>query len=271
MLLHYLDTIQHALRPLQSDASLNAQQQIFVDHMQRTTEKLYAVLAPVPPGKTALYDILPTIPQSFEQSLSVLYGYARMLMTQPDSFEGQGVTSAQKISLTTIYDASMALSQDITQHRRDMFAYRVSQRQQSAAMMDITEILEETLPVCRYYLRDTALRFTWQLDTVPQAFAHPYHLNALIKHILTTIADELLEYGTIRLHLQQTASTADITIFATGLTGNDEEYKILFQKEGRHLYRQQFEQYGGHLKIMTHPGQGITLYLQLPLSSVKSV
>ncbi|MEM7040688.1 MAG: carboxypeptidase-like regulatory domain-containing protein, partial [Bacteroidota bacterium] len=61
MLLNYLDTIQQALAPLQADTSLNAQQRIFIDHMQRTTDQLHTILAPIPPGQVALYEILPTI------------------------------------------------------------------------------------------------------------------------------------------------------------------------------------------------------------------
>ena len=259
-----LSNIQALLQQLLQDKTLTSQQQTFVKHMSQSADQLFALIEPVPAGLLALHEIIPTLPASFNQALPVLYGYARLLLDQPATFDRDALTPSQHTLLTQIYEHSLTFSQRIEKLKRDAFLSRVQQRQQSREQFNLNALLEQMIPVYRYWLRDASVRFTADLQAIPDVLSHPYHLNAIIRHIVVTIATELLEYGELHLSCSCNKSRAVVAIFATGLQGTSVEMDILFRIEGRHVYQQQMAKLGSEMKIDVTPGSGTTFYIYVP-------
>lgn len=267
----HLARIQQTASRLLTDstADLTPQQQTFIQHIARTAEKTHQQIHTLPDHTIVLQEVLSVIGEPFEQSLVALYGYARMLLDSPASFGGT-LPAFQQEALRQIYEDGVAVARLTDRLRKDAVTTRLDQRKQSPGIFDVAQLLrDQTVPLCEYWLRD--LPVTFQV-TIPQqltpAYGHPYHLNALVQHIPLTAARELIAYGIIRL--EATAITSDmiqVSIVVSGLQLTEDVLQTLFQKDGRHLYRQTLERIDNQLYTERLPGRGAAFHIRLPIHS----
>src|SRR5688500_15778551 len=100
-----LHEIQTAAQSLLAEP-LSPRQRPFVRHILNTADRLYTLVEARPPGDQALRAVLPVLGKDVSQPQSALFGYARMLIESPASFEAVP-DEQQQLLLSLIYDRAV--------------------------------------------------------------------------------------------------------------------------------------------------------------------
>lgn len=264
-----LDEIRQTIKPVAQDQSLNPQQAMFVTHIEKTTDRLQQQIEFLPDREYAELQVLPVLGEQFLQPLVAIYGYAKLLLDSPQSFDGALVTGENRASLEAIFSTGRALEQHIESLSQQAFQHRLDARKSPPQSLDLQAFIAENLPIYRYWIRDCAVQIQHTqeniLDHQPITIvARPYHLNALFQHIISVMAREWIEYGVIRLSTEIMDEFAELAIFCTGVQLMEQDMETLFHKDGRAVYLQQLQKMGGDIETSVQAGVGSTIIVRLP-------
>lgn len=241
---------------LEQPTILNAQQLTFVQHIHTISDAQHKQFEPMPSSAYALQRIIPTMSESLLQQQSALFGYAKLLLEHPESFDGVAFPDVHRAHIERISHLGQQLYH-LTEHiQQSALTERQTQQNRSAVHFDVATLLEDEMPVLRYFLRDKAIQLS-NHSTSLAVCASPYHLSAFIQHIILTVADELIEYGHIQLKTDRQA----LHIFCTGIQLTQADIDTLFTKQGRYVYPRRFEKEGGTITFAREQGRGSSIIL----------
>ena len=261
-----LQQIEASVEHVLQDGNLNPQQLTFVHHIQKMAGELSLALSHIPQTEYALNRIIPGFGDSFLQQQVALFGYARLLLEKPESFGDAVLSEYQRDEIQRIYQHGQALYQLTEQIMASAQSERLEQHNALPDEIVLDALLSDEAPVLQYLLRDVPVQLSIEHGPV-MVVANAYHLRALIQHIVTTLALELIEYGRIKINTGKNHQDVSLNIFCTGIQLDAREIDILFKKNGRYLYPQRLEKEGGAIRFFRESGRGAII--QLILSSIK--
>jgi hypothetical protein len=263
-----LEDIVSLAAALATDDSFNPQQQTFLRHMHNTAQELHALAQDIPPTEYAMRMIIPVLGEAFSKPQAVLFGYAKMLLEQPEAFGGHHLSAQQQQQISLVYDKSIELARLTDQLQQAAIDERKEQHNARAVIFDLNMHIWQNIPVYRYWLRNKAVKVTAEFPQgLPPVLCNPYHIAAIAQHIVLTMATELIEYGHIRISgaLREDSQAVVLNFFCTGLKLSASEQDILFQQQGRYLYRERISAQNATLHFSHDAGLGATVHLALPL------
>jgi signal transduction histidine kinase len=160
-LLDGLRTAQDLARHIGQHPSINHQQALFLQHIERTAQRLYDLLAPIPNTHLAYLSLVPRMADELQEPLAVIYGYARMMLDQPTSFGDAYLPLEMQTHAETLYELGRALSQDLHNLTKDAFEARLQTRRAPAENIDLAELLNDYAPIWHYEMQmhDVDLNF----------------------------------------------------------------------------------------------------------------
>jgi hypothetical protein len=258
-----LHDIAHTAQSL-LDGELQAQQRTFVQHMHNIAQQLNKTAQAIPDGTRALQAIVPTLPDAFGQQCVALYGYAKLMLESPVSFDHAPLNDSQRAKLTHIYDTGLALSQWLNSTKENAFQQRKQARHHAPQAFDVCAYVQEALPIYRYWLKDHAVTVQFHAREMPFIHARAYHVGELLRHIVVTLGTELVAYGAITLSLAEEPRCVAIHIACTGVQFLPNELQIVFEKNGRNVYREQLDVDEGYMTFEREKGVSGTAIVHLP-------
>lgn len=256
-----LSTIAHKLDTLAHTDAWTAQQEPFLAHMRKTCAYLMTQTADLPSEETQLYALTAVFDEAFFKQLSVVYGYAKLLLESPQSFEGAQVSPAQRALLQDVFGYGMALAKWLSELPAAAQAWRQQARVKPAATHDLAQVLARQLPLLGYVARGCALHP--KLEEGARAVFRPYHLEAFVLYVVRAMADALREAAhpapDIFVICAPIAQGAQVTLECPAALDLD----ALFARHGgAHYLRALFEDDGGYFP---HVEADLTrLVLRLP-------
>ncbi|MCS6835544.1 MAG: hypothetical protein NZ750_05955 [Anaerolineae bacterium] len=254
---------QHAL-----DSAINAQQRAFIVYMANTAHRLIAQVAPLPQTEDAYAQVIPTLGSDFHKGLTVLYGYARMLINQPQQFGTNELRADQVDRLERVYHLALSLSQAAQ-------AYCVQNQRESAELryapatsVDLGELLRLEEPLWRYWLRHAPIHLAVVgADDGLLVMANRHHLRQLIRHITLTMAQELVVQGKITLEAARNREGVCMAWHNGELAWTADNLATLFMRRGRNVYATYLARYGGSWRTEQHAQGQLVLIISLPAAS----
>jgi hypothetical protein len=254
-----------AVEAVLAEDGLNPQQLTFVQTVHKNAQELYPLYAALPGHEGALYSILPTVSQ-LRSSLVPIQGYALMLADNPEQFGGE-LSSKQADTMHYIARQAQALG-NWYQMIVDSAQEEIKREYKAIPQFcQLNDILHKSEAVLGFYLHNKPIQLTFSFyENLPPIHAAAYHLSRLIEHIVHVMAFELIEYGKIQISAEQDGTLVNLRIFCTGLMSSTAEIESLFVKEGRHMYRQRFEQQGGHIEFSREAGVGAAVHLLIAIA-----
>lgn len=261
MIHHTLTLIRGTLAVLVATDDWTAQQQPFLAHMTKTCQHLLAQTVDLPTSETHLYSVLAVFDATFDKQLSVVYGYAKMLLDSPQSFGGVAVTDAQRALLTDVFGFGMALATWLKEAPEKAQVWRTQERAKPAVTHSLTDILAAQLPLLYYVARRCDLRIEAQEHTL--ATFRPYHLAAFVFYVVRAMADALREAThpapVIHLTIASIAQGTQLALECPAMLDLD----VLFARHGgAHYLRALFDDDAGYFP---HTEAGFTrLVVRLP-------
>lgn len=246
--LEYLQAIARAIDNVQRDSDLNEQQQTFVNHIQKIASELQRAIEPIPPTELALITILPSFGDAFLQQQAALFGYAKMLLDHPQSFDDAILSEYQRDQMQIVYQQGQALHTLTNQIYKTAHSERKTQHQATPQIINVLVFLIEQIPILNYYCAHLAYTGTHDSSDM-LALATPYHLAAFIQHIIRVLAQDIDGVEQIEIGIEAIEETIAIVINSIDSTLTDEDYKTIFVTQGRYLYQQRFQKEGGRIQI----------------------
>jgi signal transduction histidine kinase len=240
-LLDGLRTAQDLARHIGQHPSINHQQALFLQHIERTAQRLYDLLAPIPNTHLAYLSLVPRMADELQEPLAVIYGYARMMLDQPTSFGDAYLPLEMQTHAETLYELGRALSQDLHNLTKDAFEARLQTRRAPAENIDLAELLNDYAPIWHYEMQMHDVDLNFHTEVRPFVHTHAYHLSEWLRHVLLTIAQEIEPKPNelqILLH-KMPNNSVQLSIVCPTLHLSDEHLYILFEKQGRVIFRQQ--------------------------------
>jgi signal transduction histidine kinase len=248
-----------------AEGGLNQQQLTFVQTVYKNTQELYSLYAVLPEHEAALRQILLARP-SLRNPLTPIQGYSQMLADAPEQF-GAELSPKQAEAMRFIARQAQALSNWYQRIVESAQAEMQREYKATPQACQLDEILRHSEAVLRFYLHEKPIQLSVITpENLPPIHAAAYHLSHLMEHIVTVMAFELVEYGKIQISAQRDGTLVNLRIFCTGITSSSAEIESLFVKNGRHLYRQRFEQHGGRIEFSREAGIGAAVHLLISIA-----
>ncbi len=244
--------------------TLNAPQQAFTQHIANLYQRLAQQLAEAPGSQAAALAVIPALGDPFYQQLTAAYGYARLLLESPASFQGAALPDELVPAATHLYEQGMALAQRWDALRAQAAQARVTARRQPAQSFDAAALIQEMQPIYQFLLAKRPVRVIGDAPPTAPVYARQYHIAELLNHLVLTTASELMEYGTIRLALRDEPRCVALAVECSGLGLTPDEMAVLFEKNGRHVYREQLDVDEGYMTFHREPGVRGTLLVHIP-------
>ena len=255
-----------AIEAVLAEGKLNQQQLTFVQTIYNNAKHLYPYYSALPELESALRLILPRVSNEFKTPLIPIQGYSRMLVEHPEQFDA-AISPRQSESLLFISRQAEALS---NWYQTIVDSAKTEMQQEYKALPEacqVDKILKHCEAVLCFYLREKPIQLSFSYpDNLPPIHVAAYHLARLIEHLVRVMAFELVEYGKIQISAEDEGNFANLRIFCTGLESSNAEIESLFVKEGRHLYRQRFEQHGGRIEFSQEAGLGAAVHLLISIA-----
>lgn len=246
-------------------ASLTPSQQPIVRHVQQLVAVLVNATDGLPEGDIAMQVALPVLGESFSQQVATLQHYTRLLLESPESFGGATLPTEVQPDAQRLYQAARALTEWMEQIRTQTFEQRANARRQTPAPLDLASFLAERVPIYRWLLRHHSSQVVYRPSSEPMTvYARHYHVAELLRHIVVTLGSEIVEYGTVTLHLAQEPACVAVHITCTGTQLTRADLQALFAANGRHLYREQLDTDAGYLTFRRQTGVSSTIIVHLP-------
>jgi signal transduction histidine kinase len=250
------------------DSTINAQQRAFIVYIANTARRLIAQLAPLPQTEDAYRQVIPSLGSAFHKSLAVLYGYARMLIDQPEKFSPSKLRVDQTERLERIYRLGLGLSQQAQRHCDLSKQEVVQQRRAPAEVVNLSELLRLEEPLWRYWLQHSHVYLHLMgLDEALEVVANRYHLRQLVRHITLTMAQEMVTGGRIMLEVVKETSRVSLLYHSPDLTWTADALAALFIRQGRDVYAAYLTRYGGTWRVEPRAEGGDVLIISLPSAS----
>lgn len=241
------------------------QQRPIVRHIQQLITALQGMTAGLPDGEAALQAALPILGEAFSQRLATLHHYARLLVESPASFDGAVLPEAAQDAARYIIQLARSLEAVVERLHQQTLDQRTDARRQTPAPLDLASFLAEAVPLYRFYLREQAVQLVYRPSSAPMiVYARHYHVSELLRHIVMTLGSELVNYGTLTLHLEDEPACVAVHIGCTGTQLSRADLQTLFSIKGRHMYREQLDADAGYLTFLRQTGVSSTIVLHLP-------
>lgn len=242
---------------------LTQQQQTFIDHIKKTLQSLINLLDGLPAQEYAYIQVIPILGDQFVQPLVAIYGYAKLLMDSPSSFADATITTEQYDCLSIVYQHGRELEAYAQSLEQQAFDYRLQARKQAIESVDLVRLIRDNIPLFRYWIRHTSIEILANINSDPLiAQAQSYHLTALIQHIITVIATEIMEVGQIQITIRK-MYRVELHILCTGLRLEDSHLQTLLQKDGRDLYYKQLQKMNGNISVQGYPQNQSAIIVRL--------
>jgi signal transduction histidine kinase len=258
----WLQEILAASESLLNDEAFNHQQVTFVKSIHSNAQIVQNQLVSIPNNQTAFRHIFAKISHEFHTPQTPIIAYSKMLIENPEQFGAHHLSDSQRQSLTLIHDCATKLW-NWTQSIIDSAQLERQQMHKAAAQpTNLNQLLENYIPLYQYFLKEYPVEVFAEIpQNLPLVMANSYHLSHLIQHIILTIASELIDKGEIHLSTSIEVDFVALNISCPVLQLTSEAIETLFQKQGRHIYRQHLEEQGGHIHLAS-PSK-IALYLAI--------
>jgi signal transduction histidine kinase len=256
----WLEEILSATELLLQDETLTHQQVTFVQIIRSNTERFKELLSDLPRNQEVCRRVL--IPSTeVNMSPTSIVGYSQILLEYPEQFGATELSKLQNQKLRLVYNNGNKIRDWI----QSIYASAETERQQMQKappqVTNLNQFFDDYLPLFDYYLKDYP---TVELSTaipkiLPFVMTNPYHLSHLLQHIIMTIPRELIKEGMIHLSASVEGQFVLLSISCDTLRLTEENINLLFEKQGRHIYRERLEAQGGKLNIRAE--SQIYLYL----------
>lgn len=257
-------TIREAAAACQTSAYLNSQQRTFVEFIAKSAQQTDELLQAIPQTDYALSQIMPLLADSLQNPLTVLAGYAKMLLEHPASFGGADLATDDAQQMRLIYEQSVIFKEALEAWTASAQAERQAQHKLPMGNYDLNMIIWQHVPVYRYWIREKAVKLMVNFQQgIPPIKANPYHLNALVQHLIRTLARDLMPYGTIEVNgaYLPASKTVELKISATGIELSPDEMALLFDKQGNDFYWRQAQKQAIRIETSQQVGYGASLHL----------
>jgi signal transduction histidine kinase len=263
-----VEEIIKAVEAVLAEGGLNPQQLTFVQTIYENGKHIYPHYAALPSLESALRHILPTVSNELRSPLTAIQGYALMLADHPEQFAG-ALSPKQQESMRFVSRQAQALS-NWYQNILDSAQQEIrTEYKAEPHLCFLSDILHHSHAVLNFYIqwnkKPVQLVFSFP-EHLPPLIATAYHLSHLIVHIVQVMAFELIEYGKITVSAEQDGTLVNLRIFCTGIGSSSTEIESLFVKNGRHIYRQRFEQQGGRIEFSREAGIGAAVHLLMSIA-----
>lgn len=256
---------QRAALLLPEAGTASESQQTFIQHLNRSAAQLLKQCEEIPDNQVALFEILPTLGEAFAQQQVALYGYARLMLEQPQAFASAALNEAQREHLQTISSASQEAARLTDEIVRAAQQWRQQARSAVPTHFVLGPLLEERLPIWRYWLRERPVILSCTAaDDLPLIHGSAYHLSEMLRHIVLTMGRQWIAYGQIQISASAQAGMVALGIFCTGAQGSEDEMAQLFGQPGQQLYLAQMRRAKIGLRLEKAPGKGVTILLEIP-------
>lgn len=256
---HIITQAQHIDVP-----ELEVQQSLFIQHIENTANTLQNQLNDLPNTQLAHINILPPMSQHLIKSIVAVYGYAKLLLDSPESFNGATIAPHQRSYLGEIYTTGRELHHYLDPLEQQAFDYREKARMQPLQAINLEQLIETHIDIYRFWVQQSNIQIStlFENDSV-LIQAKPYHLSELIQHILVTSGRDIFtDSGQIELYIKSTIQQVQLWIDCLELELNDDDLQTLFQKDGRQIYLKQLSDVKGTVHI--HPQSRSTIILVFP-------
>ncbi|GAB1420877.1 hypothetical protein MASR2M15_10030 [Anaerolineales bacterium] len=269
-------TIATLIQSLQESDSFNAQQTLFINHIQKTVHQLQNQIHAMPDDEFALQQLIPILGEDFLKTQLPIFGYAKMLLEMPEQFAGAEINDPhQRQTLQSIFDTGQKLYQESLALQEQAQANRARWHNDPPQVFDLSQLVRRYMDLYRFWLHDRpSIKLINALpDALPFVFASQYHVSELIRHIIVLMGHDFIEYGWIELSAFPHPQSRELhtRIFCTGIQMDESEYNRLFRKDNRYLYLQRLESMGGRLWTEREEGRGAAVLFSLPLSDKNRV
>ncbi|MGJ3240049.1 MAG: hypothetical protein ACFE0Q_15180 [Anaerolineae bacterium] len=253
------------LDTLLEQTALSPQQVTFIQHMRRTADELLKAVVPIPASEHALQRIIPTFGDSFLQQHAVLFGYARMLLKHPQSFDGVQLNPVQTTQMQTVYQVGQALYAQVAQWINGAQAHQQAGLRACAEPIDLHALFNAERPIWRYLVRHCAVEINATCTPALSVCASDYHLRALLTHCVNVISAELMTTGTLYISATPMRLFALIDIRADGVDFTPVQQAMLFRDKGRYIYKRRVHQYEGGLDFGSTE-HNASLFIRFPFT-----
>lgn len=254
--------LQSLVLPL-SRARWSPQQDPIIRHLPRLSTHLADLIAPIPAGDYAEGELIPALAESLRQPLIALMGYARLLLSHPVAFAGALVPDEAVAQVQELATAAQMLLLWLDELETTRSAERQQARQAPCDWLDMAGLLEAEYAIWCYLLRDSAVRIKLDVPSdLPHVWGQAYHLRAGLRHIVLTMARELIAYGWVQVRAYLAADRVEVNVFCTGIQLDRAQWGMLFEREGRALIHRHLAKMAD-VASRREPGRGSSLVLKL--------
>jgi len=255
-----LNHLEQYITAILEMSNWSSQQQPFITHIKNTYNQLNDLIAPCPKNAHALADIIPKLGDQYLQPQVALFGYAKMLRDMPDAFQSAPLNDMQNTYLKEIETVGQLLHEQTQQFINGSMKRRISARKEASISLHIENLIEEQVLIYQYWLRDKPIKLslTPYIQTTPQVTIQRYHFRAFLDHMVYTLAQELIEFGQIRISIHSNSDKITIGIFCSGVQFTEAEKITLFEHQGRAIYWQYLQSIKANPRFLIQGGVGAT-------------
>jgi hypothetical protein len=247
-----------------SQATLNAQQRTFVDLMQKLAHKLQATLPPIVPLIDA-HRLAPLyIRQEIDRAVMPIRGYAELLLR---GTMGAGLEEAFVPHAQALADHAHTIQTWFNERVDTYRAYEKETRQATPQPFDARVFLQEYTPAYAYWVAQKNGKILFSPREKPLIIVgREFHIGQLIWHIVSTYLHEIAaEPAHFELALAESEACGILLIDCGHQSLTPDKMSVLFEKQGRYMYREQLDVEEGYLRTQHHPA-GTTLQIYIPKS-----
>ena len=263
-----IEEIIKAVEAVLAEGGLNHQQLTFIEVIRQNAE-YFPKYADYPSNESALRLSVSTVLSGLRTPLTVILGYSSLLVEQPEQFGG-ALNPKQQEAMRFVSRQAQAFGTWHSSLLVSVHEERLREHKAPPQACDLSEILRHCEAVLQFYLKwdKRPVQLSVYIpENLPPIFAASYHLSKLIEHIIDVMAFELIEYGKITVSTESDGTLVNLRIFCTGIGSSSTEIVSLFGKEGRHAYRQRFEQQGGRIEFSREAGLGAAVHLLIAIDN----
>jgi hypothetical protein len=259
-LLPFAEIVTHA--DVLNQATLNAQQRTFVDLMHKLAHKLQETLPPVVP-LIDTHRLAPLyIRQEIDRAVMPIRGYAELLLR---GGMGEGLEEAFIPHAQALADHAHTIQSWFNERVDTYSAYEKEVRQATPQAFDARVFLEAYTPAYSYWVAQKNGNIHVSPREKPlMIVGREFHIGQLIWHIVSTYLHEIAtEPARLEFALAESEACGIFLIDCTTVPLTPDKMSVLFEKQGRYMYREQLDVEEGYLRTQHHPA-GTTLQIYIP-------
>jgi PAS domain S-box-containing protein len=222
---------------------------------------------------TALGQMAGGIAHDFNNLLQAILGYAQLMARSP------GNTDVVRRGLDVIEKAANSGAETV----RRIQKFARLRPEEPFVSMDLNQVVRDSLAITRPRWEEkkvkggVPLQLELELGPVPMVMGRPAELNEVITNLVLNAIDAMPRGGTLHIRTRLGDHRhAVITVADTGMGMSDDVRKRVFDpffttkgEEGTGLglsvSHSIVERHGGDLRVDSHPGQGTTFTITLPI------